>query len=96
MALTIVQIKLSAEAICGVTLEPYLQVRKGSSATVSGEDIPVEGTPDCRYVIRFRWYRSVHRGGQICWVRGMHMSATSHELSVRLQSGNANARDACV
>ncbi|KAL3151598.1 hypothetical protein ABBQ38_012592 [Trebouxia sp. C0009 RCD-2024] len=68
MALTIVQIKLSAEAICGVTLEPYLQVRKGSSTTVSGDDIPVEGTPDCRYVIRFRWYRSVHRGGQICWV----------------------------
>lgn len=76
MALTIVQIKLSAEAICGVTLEPYLQVRKGSSTLsqlLSGEEIPVEGTSDSRYVIRFRWYRSVHRGGQICWVRGMHM-----------------------
>ena len=95
MALTIVQIKLSAEAICGVTLEPYLQVRKGSSTTVSGEDIPIEGTPDCRYVIRFRWYRSVHRGGQICWVRGMHLS-TAFKLSVLMQSGHTNLVDACV
>ncbi|DBA89559.1 hypothetical protein WJX79_010338 [Trebouxia sp. C0005] len=68
MALTIVQIKLSAEAICGVTLEPYLQVRKGTSTTVSGEDVPEEGVSDSRYVLRYRWYRSVHRGGQICWI----------------------------
>ena len=68
MALTIVSIKLSSEAVCGVTLEPYLQVRKGTSTTVSGEDVPEEGVSDARYVLRYRWYRSVHRGGQICWV----------------------------
>ena len=69
MALTIISLKLSAEAVCGVTLEPYLQVRKGASTTVSGEDVPEEGASDARYVLRYRWYRSVHRGGQICWVR---------------------------
>ena len=68
MALTIVSIKLSSEAVCGVTLEPYLQVRKGTSTTVSGEDVPEEGVSDARHVLRYRWYRSVHRGGQICWV----------------------------
>lgn len=68
MALTIVSLKLSSEAVCGVTLEPYLQVRKGTFTTVSGEDVPEEGVSDARYVLRYRWYRSVHRGGQICWV----------------------------
>jgi len=90
MALTIVQIKLSAEAICGVTLEPYLQVRKGTSTTVSGEDVPEECVSDSRYVLRYRWYRSVHRGGQICWVRDMHMPrfvSTCHPAGVWVRSG---------
>ena len=78
MALTIVSLKLSSEAVCGVTLEPYLQVRKGTSTTVSGEDVPEEGVSDARYVLRYRWYRSVHRGGQICWVSTTSSGRTAH------------------
>lgn len=80
MALTIVSLKLSSEAVCGVTLEPYLQVRKGTSTTVSGEDVPEEGVSDARYVLRYRWYRSVHRGGQICWVSTDSMACTGHSV----------------
>ena len=53
---------------CGVTLEPYVQVKRGEQI-VSIEDVPEEGSTDGVHQLRMRWYRSnLPRGGAVCSV----------------------------
>ena len=54
----------------GVTVEPYVLVRRPEAAgTTTADEVPEEGTGDSRHCLRFRWYRSVlNRGGATCWV----------------------------
>ncbi len=52
----------------GVTLEPYVLVKRGE-ATLNAEDIPEEGSPEGQFQLRARWYRStLPRGGAVCSV----------------------------
>eukprot|EP00884_Botryococcus_braunii_P017342 jgi/Botrbrau1/4291/Bobra.0390s0031.1 len=72
MALSIVQAKLIAgeTPVCGVSIRPYILLRRGSDATqFTSDEIPEEGTSDSRWSLRIIWYRSVlNRGGACCWV----------------------------
>lgn len=58
---------------CGVTLEPYVVVKRSSDSgglpsQVNAADLPGEGT-DARFYVRSRWYRSVlSRGGSVCCI----------------------------
>lgn len=54
----------------GVTLEPYVLIRKGE-ATLTSDDLPEEGTQDApgQYQLRSRWFRcTIQRGGNLCCV----------------------------
>lgn len=69
--LTITQARIpSSDApICGVTLEPYVLIRRSDGQSCNAEDCPEEGSGDARYSLRFRWYRSVvNRGGAVCFI----------------------------
>ncbi len=58
---------------CGVTLEPYVVVKRqlepgGLPTQVNAADLPEEPT-DSRFCIRSRWYRSIlSRGGSVCCI----------------------------
>lgn len=69
---TIVSTRLPAgdTPVCGVTLEPYVLIRKAdTNSTVAADDSPEEGASDARYLLKSRWYRSVtSRGGAVCWI----------------------------
>ena len=52
----------------GVTLEPYVLVKRGE-ATLNAEELPEEGAPEGQFQIRARWYRStLPHGGAVCSV----------------------------
>jgi hypothetical protein len=72
----------------GVTVEPYVVVRRGdSTATCSAEDVPEDGTGDSRYSLRFRWYRSVvNRGGSVCWVHNDREATLQCVLCLRAKA----------
>ena len=70
-ALTITSARIpSGDApICGVTLAPYVLVRRSDGQSCNGEDCPEEGSGDARFALRFRWYRSVvNKGGAVCFI----------------------------
>lgn len=51
--------------ICGVTLDPYVLVKRVEGSVVSGDDVPQEGS-DGVYQLRSRWYRSTTpKGGSL-------------------------------
>lgn len=61
MALTLVSCKIPAAEtpVVGVTLDPYVLVRRGDSGvTATAEEVPEEGHSDARFSLRFR-YRTV-------------------------------------
>lgn len=70
MAFAIVSVKLTSgdTPICGVTLEPYIVVRKSDGAgACTADDVPEEGVSDGAYQLRSRWYRStITRGNAVC------------------------------
>lgn len=72
MALSIVQAKLLAgeTPVCGVSIRPYILLRRGTDATqFTSDEIPEEGTTDSRWSLRIIWYRSVlNKSGACCWV----------------------------
>lgn len=72
MALTLVSCKIPAAdtPVVGVTLDPYVLVRRADSGTTAtAEEVPEEGHSDARFSLRFRWYRSqINRSGLVCWV----------------------------
>lgn len=70
MAFSIVSVKLPTgdTPICGVTLEPYVVVKRGDS-TVTADEVPEEGSGEGLYQLKSRWYRStIPRGGAVCSV----------------------------
>ncbi|KAG2423839.1 hypothetical protein HXX76_014999 [Chlamydomonas incerta] len=70
MAVYLVSVRLpTGEGVYhGVTLEPYVLVKRGE-ATLNAEDIPEEGAPEGQFQLRARWYRStLPRGGAVCSV----------------------------
>ena len=64
------KLPVSEFIVQGVTIEPYVLVRRPEAAgTTTADEVPEEGTGDSRHCLRFRWYRSVlNRGGAVCWV----------------------------
>mmetsp|Transcript_8378 Transcript_8378/g.24020 ORF Transcript_8378/g.24020 Transcript_8378/m.24020 type:complete len:578 (-) Transcript_8378:263-1996(-) len=68
MALTVVAARLPMGdvPVCGVTLEPYVQLHSSvSNKTATAEDIPEEGSDNehsSRYILRSLWSRSVVQG----------------------------------
>ncbi|KAK9806248.1 hypothetical protein WJX72_007236 [[Myrmecia] bisecta] len=57
MALSIVSCRLPSgdTPVCGVTLEPYVVVRRGeTNTTATADEVPEEGSGDSRYCLRFR------------------------------------------
>lgn len=70
MAFSIVSAKLPTgdTPICGVTLEPYVLIKRGDS-TVTADEVPEEGSGEGLYQLKSRWYRStIPRGGAVCSV----------------------------
>ena len=58
MALTLVSCKIPAAEtpVVGVTLDPYVLVRRGDSGvTATAEEVPEEGHSDARFSLRFRY-----------------------------------------
>jgi hypothetical protein len=64
--LAIVSTRLSPDATCGVTVEPYVQVRRADATTVSAEEVPEEGQSDSRYSLRFRCVLEARHGLLAC------------------------------
>jgi hypothetical protein len=55
--------------VCGVTLKPFIAVKRENNVTLTGDEVPEEGQGDSRFSLRVRWYRSVvNRGGAVCYV----------------------------
>ncbi len=57
MALTLVSCKIPAAdtPVVGVTLDPYVLVRRADSGTTAtAEEVPEEGHSDARFSLRFR------------------------------------------
>ena len=64
MALTLVSCKIpQAETpVVGVTLDPYVLVRRADSGvTATADEVPEEGHSDARYSLRFR-YKQMFQG----------------------------------
>jgi hypothetical protein len=55
--------------VCGVTLKPFIAVKRENNVTLTADEVPEEGQGDSRFSLRVRWYRSVvNRGGAVCYV----------------------------
>ncbi|MEW5318944.1 MAG: hypothetical protein WDW38_010124 [Sanguina aurantia] len=71
---------------CGVTLEPYVQVKRGESV-VNSDDVPEEGSPDGLYQLRSRWYRSsLPRGGAVCSIHPDREAGLQCVVCVRMRT----------
>lgn len=69
MAFTIVSVKLACgeTALCGVTLEPYVILKKSDGSQITADETFEEGTSDGTYQLRSRWYRgTINRGASYC------------------------------
>lgn len=73
---------------CGVTLEPYVQVKRGESVVLVGsDDVPEEGSPDGLYQLRSRWYRSsLPRGGAVCSIHPDREAGLQCVVCVRMRT----------
>ncbi|GAX83499.1 hypothetical protein CEUSTIGMA_g10924.t1 [Chlamydomonas eustigma] len=57
----------SEGVFCGVTLEPYVVIKRENGVQLGLEDIPEDGSPEGTFQLRSRWYRStIPRGGAVC------------------------------
>lgn len=73
---------------CGVTLEPYIVVKRDNNAVVAVEDIPDEGSAEGVYQLRSRWYRStIPRGGAVCSVHPDREATLQCTVCLRLKVG---------
>jgi hypothetical protein len=71
MAFSIVSVNLASgeTALCGVTLEPYVVLKKNDGTQITADEAYEEGTSDGNYQLRSRWYRStINRGANYCSV----------------------------
>ncbi|EIE19641.1 hypothetical protein COCSUDRAFT_54570 [Coccomyxa subellipsoidea C-169] len=69
LTITSARIPSSDAPICGVTLEPYVLIRRPDGQSCNAEECPEEGSGDARFSLRFRWYRSVvNKGGHVCFI----------------------------
>ena len=67
LQITTARIPSADSPTCGVTLEPYVVVRRGDQ-NIDAKDCAEEGSGDARFSLRFRWYRStVNKGGAVCF-----------------------------
>lgn len=97
MSLLANSLRLSTQegVFCGVTLEPYLLVKR-EHLQVALEDVPtvpedadgVEGSSDAgaRWCLRSRWYRStIPRGGVVCSVHPDREATLQCTVCLRLK-----------
>jgi CCR4-NOT transcription complex subunit 6 len=79
LTITSARIPSGDAPICGVTLVPYVMVRRSDGQSCNAEDCPEEGSGDARFALRFRWYRSVvNRGGAVCFIHQVPWYSTVH------------------
>ena len=77
LTITSARIPSGDAPICGVTLVPYVMVRRSDGQSCNAEDCPEEGSGDARFALRFRWYRSVvNRGGAVCFIHQVPWCST--------------------
>lgn len=81
------RLSTSEGVFCGVTLEPYLVVKR-DNAQLALEDVPDEGSPEGIYQLRSRWYRStLPRGGAVCSVHPDREASLQCTVCLRLKVG---------
>lgn len=77
LTITTARIPSGDSPVCGVTLEPYVVVRRGEQ-NVDAKDCAEEGSGDARFSLRFRWYRStVNKGGAVCFFHQVRLSPSA-------------------
>lgn len=86
-ALLSARLATSEGVYCGVTLEPYIQIKRGESV-LSADDVPEEGSAEGLYQLRSRWYRSpLPRGGAFCSIHPEREAALQCVVCVRMRQG---------
>lgn len=89
----------TADAVfCGVTLEPYVVVKRDGTIQVSLEEVPDEGAEGPgNYQLRSRWYRStIPRGGVVCSVHPEREASLQCTVCLRLKVAQHLSYHCCV
>lgn len=70
----------------GVSIDPYVVVKRSDGIQVAQEDVPEDGSPDGTYQLRSRWYRStITRGGAVCSVHPDREAGLQCTICLRLK-----------